>query len=330
MKKGSALFIALSLLFAGCSTIYTIKDFPSKEKFYEDFNNSAKDKKIKVILLNDSSFTVAQGGVLENDTLFVFGELNETEHLSLELSDLKKENFRTNDDYNSTFVLLKNSEKLNYKNIKTNCDTLSFDIIQYLPISFALSDLVKLNYLNENDSKSVYAQRRNGEEYYGENAFIKGDSTYFDRIKNVHISIALSDLKIINFADTNKSAHYLRIIDDGCNCDNLITMSDTIYFDRAKSIKTMDNIVPINKVKTISYKTRLGTAILGTLVGGVIGFGLVILLNQHTADTSVGLEGLDNIGEGVIRIIGGIITGAFTGGMMGGIIGREDIYQFNP
>jgi hypothetical protein len=330
MKNKSCLFFALGLLFTGCSTIYTIKDYPSKEKFHEDINNSIKDEKIKVVLLNDSSFTVKKGSVLENDTLFVYGELNKTEHLSLALSNLKKTNFRTDDDFNSVFVLLNDPEKLNYKNIKINCDSIYFDIFQYLPISFALSDLVKLNYVNKNDYKSVYAQCKNGEEYYGENAFIKGDSTYFDLIKNIHISAALSDIIKFNYADTNKSSDILGIIDEECNCDNLITMADTIYFDITKTIKTRDNIISINKVKTISYKTRLETAMLGVLAGGFIGAGVIyLILSSQTPHTYDNLAGLSSIGDGVIGAIGGVITGAFTGGFTGAIIGYDYIYQFN-
>jgi hypothetical protein len=331
MKNISALFFALSLLFAGCSTIYTIKDFPSKENFYEDFNNSVKDEKIKVILLNDSSFTVWQGVVLENDTLVVIGVSNETEHLSLALSDLKKENYRNNDDYNSANVVLRNDEEPNYKNIKITRDTISFDITQYVPICFALSDLVKLNFINKNDYKSVYAQRKNGEEYYGENALRRGDSIYLDLIRNINISVGLSDLKIIKYADTNKSTYFLSIFDEESNYDNLHTKGDTIYFDRTNTMKTRDIITLINKVKTISYKTRLGTGILGMLAGGAIGAGLVyLILSGQTPHTSDGLNGLSTIGDDVMGAIGGVITGAFTGGLMGVFIGYEYIYKFSP
>ena len=55
----------------GCSSTYKVSDFPSRDKFYEDFNNSASDKSLKIILNNDSTITVENGAVISNDSLFI-------------------------------------------------------------------------------------------------------------------------------------------------------------------------------------------------------------------------------------------------------------------
>ena len=69
---------ALSLLIitfnAGCSSVYTIYDFPSKEKFYKDFNSFAENKSLIVTLINDSSFTMNCYSKITADTLFFVKE----------------------------------------------------------------------------------------------------------------------------------------------------------------------------------------------------------------------------------------------------------------
>jgi|ERR1035438_4002930 hypothetical protein len=126
MKKYYSALFLLALILMGCSSTYTIKNFSSKEKFYQDFNNSVKERDIKVVLSNDSSFTLMHGAVLENDTLFAFGQYNEKKYMSLALSDLEKINY-TGNDYKSATVLRNNGEELNCENIIINHDSIYFD-----------------------------------------------------------------------------------------------------------------------------------------------------------------------------------------------------------
>ncbi|MHB8851719.1 MAG: hypothetical protein ACYC6P_00010 [Ignavibacteriaceae bacterium] len=69
MKNFYFLIIIILLVFTGCSSYYTEKRFPSKEKFYDDFNNFAKNKNVEVTLMNDSSFTILEGASISEDTL---------------------------------------------------------------------------------------------------------------------------------------------------------------------------------------------------------------------------------------------------------------------
>ncbi len=71
MKIYYLLISLSSLLLIGCSSTYKVSDFPSRDKFYEDFNNSASDKSLKIILNNDSTITAENGAVISNDSLFI-------------------------------------------------------------------------------------------------------------------------------------------------------------------------------------------------------------------------------------------------------------------
>jgi hypothetical protein len=63
-------FLVLALLLSGCSSTYTIKDYSSKDRFYRDFNRSAKNKDLNITLLNDSLEQTTDGAVIMNDTLY--------------------------------------------------------------------------------------------------------------------------------------------------------------------------------------------------------------------------------------------------------------------
>ncbi len=84
-------FIA-ALFFVGCSSTYTIKDFPSKEKFYEDFNDFVKNKKVEVTLKNDSTFTTNEGTRINNDCLVFTNQFQSTGILRIPKQQIKSVN----------------------------------------------------------------------------------------------------------------------------------------------------------------------------------------------------------------------------------------------
>ena len=220
MKKYYTLLFLFALLFIGCST-YTIKDFPSKDKFYEDFNNSVKNKDVNITLINDSSFTINDGAVLENDTLFSFAKLEE-------------------------------------KDVRTS----------------AVSDITEIRY-TDNDSASAAILYKNGDKLRGKNIRIDSDSIHFT----------------------------------------------------VKTSTSNNNTVPvhieISKVKTVTYKTRIGSSIIGILSGGIAGVIVAVI-----AGTTLN----DKEGSGV-ALNYEILTppiGAILGGIAGGLIGWKTVYQFNP
>ena len=70
MKKYYSLFLLFAVFLMGCSSNYTIKDFPSKDKFYQSFNTSVGYKDIDITLTDNSQVTKFGGGILKQDTLY--------------------------------------------------------------------------------------------------------------------------------------------------------------------------------------------------------------------------------------------------------------------
>jgi hypothetical protein len=204
----------------GCST-YTIKDFPSKEKFYQDFNSSVKNKDVNITLLNDSSFAIRDGAVLENDILFSFAKLEDKDPRSFALSSIAEIRY-TNNDSSSASILFKNGEMLRGKNIRTNSDSIYFTV---------------------------------------------KTSTAKNNIAPIHVEI--------------------------------------------------------DKVKTVTYKTRLGSSLIGILSGAIAGIIIAVIAGSTLTDkegSSVALN-YDVLAPPI---------GAILGGIAGGLIGWNIIYQFNP
>ena len=81
MKKFNLLIHILSLFVIGCSTTYRVSDYPFRENVYADFNNSARNKELKITLNNDSTVTAYFGGKILNDSLFIITpvKINENE-----------------------------------------------------------------------------------------------------------------------------------------------------------------------------------------------------------------------------------------------------------
>jgi hypothetical protein len=59
------------LFFIGCSRTYRVTKYFSKEQLYENFNNSAQNKNLKVVLNNDSSFLATNSAIVFNDSLIL-------------------------------------------------------------------------------------------------------------------------------------------------------------------------------------------------------------------------------------------------------------------
>ena len=118
--KNILFFILAIFSFAitSCSSIYTVKDFPSKEKFYNDFNNSAKYRNINVILLNDSSFSSPYGAIISDDSLLT---INIIKHKTkLERSSIKeiKDYYKTDFAHPLHKIILANGNELKENDIQ--------------------------------------------------------------------------------------------------------------------------------------------------------------------------------------------------------------------
>ena len=133
------------LTFIGCSSTYKVSDFSSKDKFYEDFNNFARNKSVKVTLLNDSSFSINGGAAMQNDSLYSLGEVTNTRDKRLALSDTKEINYSSN-NYKSATILLKNGEKYQAEQIQIISDSIDF---AYTREVFIPNDITSVNKLKE-------------------------------------------------------------------------------------------------------------------------------------------------------------------------------------
>ena len=139
------IIFSLPIILESCSSIYTVKDFPSKEKLYQDFNNSVKDKSINVKFINDSSLTINNGAVIENDTLYSIGYRFDKKYERIALSEIKKINY-TGSDYKSANLLLKNDEQINAGDINIANDTMEYSVTKKI---LTQSEVAPLNKLKE-------------------------------------------------------------------------------------------------------------------------------------------------------------------------------------
>jgi len=132
-----------SLTFVSCSSIYTVKDFSSKAKLCQDFNNSVKDKSIKVKFINDSSLTINNGAVIENDTLYSIGYRLDKRYERIALSEIKKINY-TGSDYKSANLLLKNNDQINAGDINIANDTMEYSVTKKILMRTEVAPLDKI------------------------------------------------------------------------------------------------------------------------------------------------------------------------------------------
>ncbi len=121
MNKLKAIYLllfGLVIFLAGCSSTYTLKDYTSKQKFYDDFNNFAKNRNVKVILSNDSSFVTKEGTRISNDSLIIINKSEKTEIERIPLSDIKSVNDFYDAEKNHTIVInLKDGREFHEKRI---------------------------------------------------------------------------------------------------------------------------------------------------------------------------------------------------------------------
>ncbi len=149
-KKFNYILTLLLFFITGCSSIYTVKDFSSKEKFYSDFNNSAKGKKINITFLNDSSITLENGAIVKNDSLFAVGYIYNKIYRTIPLKNIKNIEY-TSYDYKSAKILLKDGEVYDALQIKISKDSVDFVYMENASVKYGItsvSNLKKVVYKN--------------------------------------------------------------------------------------------------------------------------------------------------------------------------------------
>ena len=61
----------LSFITSSCQSDYVVSQYYSREEEYANFNKSCKNKSLKIILNNDSTFFAPDGARISNDTLIL-------------------------------------------------------------------------------------------------------------------------------------------------------------------------------------------------------------------------------------------------------------------
>ena len=142
--------VAFALILIGCSPTYKISDFSSRDKFYGDFNNFARNKNVKITFTNDSSFYVDNGAEIVNDTLYYLGIEINSGNKRITVSDIKELNYTSN-DYKSASILLKNGESYRAKEIKMGKDSIEFaftnEVITQNKVT-SINNIQKISYKN--------------------------------------------------------------------------------------------------------------------------------------------------------------------------------------
>ena len=131
MKNLLLLISILSLILAGCSSIKTIENFPSKKVFYGNFNNFAKDKKVDLLLKKDSLITNQSEVAIKDDSIY-----------SME---------------NKNIAPLQRLKSVSYKNkLRGSLYGLLIGAISGLAVTYTISNFINRNNSDKRSSENGY------------------------------------------------------------------------------------------------------------------------------------------------------------------------------
>jgi hypothetical protein len=149
MKILYLIILFIPILLLGCSSAYRVTDFPTEEKFYEDFNSFAKDKSVKVTLINDSSFTPENNVQILKDSLFIL-----TTREIIEKQTLRNDEIQGVEYYSDNIpdkILLKNGKSIVIKRMvimpDSSVDVLKVEYTHKLK-PLALNQVKEISYKN--------------------------------------------------------------------------------------------------------------------------------------------------------------------------------------
>lgn len=134
------LYALTGLLLTSCSTTYTLKDFPSEEKYFEHFNYTAGNKSDNIVLKDDSIIAYSKGVLIRKDSLVLNNYTAYWENKTILLEDIKKIDYYNSDFKNpSAYLELKDGQRLNAEGIKILQGKIRFTNIvpvnKYIPIN---------------------------------------------------------------------------------------------------------------------------------------------------------------------------------------------------
>ncbi len=149
MKKINYILLAISLISFSCTTTYLISDFSSKENFYEEFNKTAKNKSLTLVLTDDNLLYPSNGAYISNNTLYA-KDIFIKRSKSISKKEIKSIKYSGTDFSNlSGLVELKNGNKLNCTDIKFLSDSsLSFNADTTTDLSINIERIKEISYRN--------------------------------------------------------------------------------------------------------------------------------------------------------------------------------------
>ncbi|MGA7719566.1 MAG: hypothetical protein WCA84_00185 [Ignavibacteriaceae bacterium] len=137
-------FLMLPLL--SCSSIYTVNDFSSKEKFYEDVNNAASNRVVRITLINDSSYISESGANISNDSLR-FSYKTANERIKLSFSEIKNIKYFGNNSLKlSAIIELNNGKEFQADSVSPLSDTINASVSKLINKSLSCNKIKEVSY----------------------------------------------------------------------------------------------------------------------------------------------------------------------------------------
>jgi hypothetical protein len=132
----------------GCSTIYTVKDFSSKNNYYKEINDNIKGKSVNITLINDSTFENNDGVLLSTDTLSCFKTHTDSKVLNKkDITDIKY----TSSDYRDAVLVLKTGEELKVTDFENKGDSFNMNVTYYQDRIISIAPTEKIKNIVYND-----------------------------------------------------------------------------------------------------------------------------------------------------------------------------------
>ncbi len=116
MKVLNLIIVISSVFLFGCSTSYVAKEFDSKKDYYNYLNDHVENKRLNIILNDDSILTAAYGAKIQDDFLIFNGDKVQRRNVEIPLSEINSIDYKSV-DYKSAYLSLKNGRELYAENI---------------------------------------------------------------------------------------------------------------------------------------------------------------------------------------------------------------------
>jgi hypothetical protein len=138
MRPAIVFISIIFIVFTGCTITHDIVYSSSEREFYDDYNNSAGNKNVEVILKNDSTFYQENHTLIRNDSLYHFVKTEDEKYYELPTSSVKKINYLTN-DFKTARLTFNDGDQLKGEDIFITRDSISFLGIREQTLKYAVS-----------------------------------------------------------------------------------------------------------------------------------------------------------------------------------------------